>query len=114
MYLQNVYNLGSDIGGAGRRVDVITQHNSQHTLLSLNNMNEIDYIERLLLLSIHFACFPAALYINTKCAQSSAARFISALVKRWSSFTPRPRALYVSALKQSYELALGSEMKNRC
>jgi hypothetical protein len=64
MYLQNVYNLGSDIGGAGRRVDVITQHYSQHTLLSLNNMNEIDYIERLLLLSIHFACFPAALCIN--------------------------------------------------
>jgi hypothetical protein len=68
-----------------------------HIALSLNNMNEIDYIERLLLLSIHFACFPAALYINTKCAQSSAARFISALVKRWSSFTPRPHALYVSA-----------------
>jgi hypothetical protein len=56
MYLQNVYNLGSDIGGAGRRVDVITQH-SQHTLLSLNNMIKIDYIKRLLLLSIHFALF---------------------------------------------------------
>jgi hypothetical protein len=34
MYLQNVYNLGSDIGGAGRRVDVITQHYSQHIALS--------------------------------------------------------------------------------